>query len=126
MAKDFSEFEMNSPEFEGKQYFIPTETPDGTLESIHNWNYGLYAREDILKALNVNPADIDTQDKLYDLLTQIKNGNFKDIGGKSVIPAGTMHNGWEYGRFLVSRRGSFCLATDFCRHFRTRIASLQP
>ncbi len=101
VSKDFYEFEMNSPEFEGKQYFIPTETPDGTLESIHNWNYGLYARGDILKALNVNPEDIDTQDKLYDLLTQIKNGNFKDIGGKAVIPAGTMHNGWDYGRFLM-------------------------
>lgn len=100
VAKDFSEFEMNSPEFEGKHYFIPTETPDGTLESIHNWNYGLYARGDILKALNVNPADIDTPDELFDLLTQIKNGNFKDIGGKSVIPAGTMHNGWDYGQFL--------------------------
>ncbi|WP_372628953.1 ABC transporter substrate-binding protein [Cohnella sp.] len=101
VSKDFYEFEMNSPEFEGKQYFIPVETPDGTLESIHNWNYGLYARGDILKALNVNAADIDTQDKLYDLLTQIKNGNFKDIGGKSVIPAGTMHNGWDYGRYLM-------------------------
>ncbi|MFC4600960.1 extracellular solute-binding protein [Cohnella hongkongensis] len=101
VSKDFYEFEMNSPDFEGKQYFIPVETPDGTLESIHNWNYGLYARGDILKALNVNPADIDTQDKLYELLTQIKNGNFKDIGGKSVIPAGTMHNGWDYGQFLA-------------------------
>ncbi|OXS58455.1 ABC transporter substrate-binding protein [Cohnella sp. CIP 111063] len=101
VSKDFYEFEMNSPEFEGKQYFIPVETPDGTLESIHNWNYGLYARGDILKALNVKAEDIDTQDKLYDLLTQIKNGNFKDIGGKSVIPAGTMHNGWDYGRYLM-------------------------
>ncbi|MFC6550840.1 extracellular solute-binding protein [Cohnella cellulosilytica] len=101
VSKDFYEFEMNSPEFEGKQYFIPTETPDGTLESIHNWNYGLYARGDILKALNVKPEDIDTQDKLFDLLVQIKNGNFKDIGGKAVIPAGTMHNGWDYNRFLM-------------------------
>lgn len=100
VAKDFSEFEMNSPEFEGKQYFIPTETPDGTIESIHNWNYGLYARGDILKALNVNAADIDTPEELFDLLTQIKNGDFKDIGGKSVIPAGTMHSGWSYDQFL--------------------------
>jgi putative aldouronate transport system substrate-binding protein len=100
VAKDFSEFELNSPDFGGKTYVIPTETPDGTPESIHNWNYGLYARGDILKALNVNPADIDTEDKLYDLLVKIKNGNFKDIGGKPVIPAGTMHNGWDYGQFL--------------------------
>jgi len=100
VAKDFSEFEMNSPDFQGKTYVIPMQTPDGTPESIHNWNYGLYARGDILKALNVNPADIDTEDKLFDLLVKIKNGNFKDISGKPVIPAGTMHDGWDYGQFL--------------------------
>src|SRR5690606_18028398 len=73
IAKDFNEFDLNSPEFEGKTYLIPTETPDGTPESIHNWNYGLFARGDILKALNVKAEDIDTQEKLYVLLVKIKN-----------------------------------------------------
>jgi len=100
VAKDFAEFELNSPDFQGKTYVIPMQTPDGTLESIHNWNYGLYARGDILKALNVNPEDIDTEEELFDLLVKIKNGNFKDISGKPVIPAGTMHDGWDYGQFL--------------------------
>ncbi|MBB6675623.1 ABC transporter substrate-binding protein [Cohnella nanjingensis] len=100
VAKDFAEFELNSPDFQGKTYVIPMQTPDGTPESIHNWNYGLYARGDILKALNVNPEDIDTEDKVFDLLAKIKNGNFKDISGKPVIPAGTMHDGWDYGQFL--------------------------
>ncbi|QHT61850.1 ABC transporter substrate-binding protein [Paenibacillus lycopersici] len=100
VAKDFAEFDMNSPDLNGKQYVIPMQTPDGTPESIHNWNYGLYARGDILKALGVNPADIDTEDKVYDLLEKIKNGNFKDISGKPVVPAGTMHNGWDYSQFL--------------------------
>ncbi|MCC3373987.1 ABC transporter substrate-binding protein [Cohnella sp. REN36] len=101
VAKDFAEFELNSPDLQGKTYVIPMQTPDGTPESIHNWNYGLYARGDILKALNVNPEDIDTEDKVFDLLVKIKNGNFKDISGKPVIPAGTMHDGWDYGRFLT-------------------------
>lgn len=101
IAKDFAEFDLNSPEFEGKTYLIPTETPDGTPESIHNWNYGLFARGDILKALNVKAEDIDTEDKLYDLLVKIRDGGFKDIGGKPVIPAGTMWDGWDYGQFLA-------------------------
>jgi putative aldouronate transport system substrate-binding protein len=101
IAKDFAEFELNHPDFGGKIYFIPTETPDGTIESIHNWNYGLYARGDILKALNVKAEDIDTQEELYDLLVKIRDGGFKDIGGKPVIPAGTMWNGWDYGQFLA-------------------------
>jgi len=37
---------------------------------------------------------------LYDLLVKIKNGGFKDINGKPVIPAGTLHNGWNYQSFL--------------------------
>ncbi|WP_254663995.1 extracellular solute-binding protein [Paenibacillus sp. HGF5] len=101
IAKDFAEFDLNSPEFEGKTYLIPTETPDGTPESIHNWNYGLFARGDILKALNVKAEDIDTQEELVDLLIKIRDGGFKDIGGKPVIPAGTMWNGWDYGQFLA-------------------------
>ncbi|MEC0239970.1 ABC transporter substrate-binding protein [Paenibacillus dokdonensis] len=101
IAKDFAEFDLNSPDFKGKTYLIPTETPDGTPESIHNWNYGLFARGDILKALNIKPEDIDTQDKLYDLLVKIRDGGFKDISGKPVIPAGTMWNGWDYGQFLA-------------------------
>ncbi|NIK75314.1 putative aldouronate transport system substrate-binding protein [Paenibacillus castaneae] len=101
IAKDFNEFDLNSPEFEGKTYLIPTETPDGTPESIHNWNYGLFARGDILEALGVKAEDIDTQEELYDLLIKIRDGGFKDIGGKPVIPAGTMWNGWDYGQFLA-------------------------
>ncbi|SMF13574.1 putative aldouronate transport system substrate-binding protein [Paenibacillus barengoltzii] len=101
IAKDFNEFDLNSPDFEGKTYLIPTETPDGTPESIHNWNYGLFARGDILKALNVKAEEIDTQEELYDLLVKIRDGGFKDIAGKPVIPAGTMWNGWDYGQFLA-------------------------
>lgn len=100
VAKDFAEFDLKNPAFKGKTYVIPMQTPDGTPQSIHNWNYGLYARGDILKALHVDPASINTEQKLYDLLLKIKNGHFKDISGKPVIPAGTLHDGWDYGQFL--------------------------
>lgn len=100
VAKDFNEFELHHPDFQGKTYLIPQQTPDGTPESVTNWNGGVYARGDILKALNIKPEDIDTSDEFYDLLVKIKNGNFKDISGKPVIPAGTRHNGWDYPRFL--------------------------
>lgn len=100
IAKDFYQFDLHPPEFEGKTYLIPQQTPDGTVESITNFAYGCYARGDILKALNVKAEDIDTPDELYNLLVDIKNGGFKDINGKPVIPAGTLHNGWDYTRFL--------------------------
>lgn len=97
IAKDFAEFDLN---FGGKYFVIPMGTPDGTPESTPNWNYGLYARGDILKSLNVKAEEIDTQEELYDLLVKIKDGGFKDIAGKPVIPAGTMHDGWDYTQFL--------------------------
>ncbi|MEN6312806.1 MAG: hypothetical protein ABFD25_01005 [Clostridiaceae bacterium] len=100
IAKDFYEFDLHPPEFKGKTYIIPQQTPDGTVESITNFQYGCYARGDILKALGVKAEDIDTSDELYDLLVKIKNGGFKDINGKPVIPAGTLHNGWNYQSFL--------------------------
>lgn len=100
IAKDFYEFDLHPPEFKGKTYIIPQQTPDGTVESITNFQYGCYARGDILKALGVKAEDVDTSDELYDLLVKIKNGGFKDINGKPVIPAGTLHNGWNYQSFL--------------------------
>lgn len=101
VSKAFTEFDLNHPDFQGKTYLIPTETPDGTPESITNWSYGLFARGDILKALNIKPEEVNTQDKLIDLLKKIKDGGFKDISGKPVIPAGTMHNGWSYNEYLA-------------------------
>lgn len=101
IAKDFYEFDLHNKEFNGKSYLIPQQTPDGTVESISNFAAGVYARGDILKALGVKSEDIDTSDKLFDLLVKIKNGGFKDINGKPVIPAGTMANGWDYKQFLT-------------------------
>jgi putative aldouronate transport system substrate-binding protein len=102
VAKDFMEFELEHPDFGGKTYLIPQQTPGENPEDVTNWAYGTYARGDILKALDVEPEEIDSSQKLYDLLVKIKNGNFTDINGKPVIPSGTWHNGWSYGEFLKS------------------------
>lgn len=100
LAKDFKQYEMDSPDFKWNKYLLPIHSQDGTPESITKWTEGIYARGDILKALNINPEDIDTTDEVYELLKKIKNGNFKDISGKPVIPAGTMHNGWSYSQYI--------------------------
>ena len=102
VAKDFAEFDLGNPDFGGKTYIIPQQTPGDNEADVTNWAYGVYARGDILKKLGVNPADVNTSDKVYDLLVQIKEGNFVDTTGRPVIPAGTWHNGWSYGEFLGS------------------------
>lgn len=100
IAKDFYQYDLHNADFKGKSYLIPQQTPDGTKESITNWMYGVYARGDILKALNVKAEDIKTSDQLYDLLVKIKNGGFKDANGKPVIPAGTLHDGFWYQGYV--------------------------
>ena len=102
VGKAFEEYHLGHSDFGGKKYVIPQQTPGENSTDYINWAYGVYARGDILKELGVKPEEIDSSEKLYDLLTKIKNGNFKDISGKPVIPAGTWHNGWNYGDMLGS------------------------
>lgn len=106
ISKDFKEFDLEHPDFKGKKYIIPQQTPRGEKD-VTQWAYNMFARKDILDALGVKPAEIDTSDKLYELMKKVKAGNFKDTNGKPVIVSGAWHNGWDYSQFLNSfkRRG---------------------
>lgn len=101
IATDFKEIELNDPSFKGKHYFIPWQTAR-TTEDITNWGYNVFARKDILDALKVKPSDVNTSEKLYDLMKKIKAGNFKDSNGNPVIPSGGWGNGWAYNMFYAS------------------------
>lgn len=101
IASDFVEIQLNDPSFNGKHYFIPWQTAR-TKEDVTNWGYNVWCRKDILEALKVNPADVNTSEKLYELMKKIKAGGFKDINGKPVIPSGGWGNGWAYNMFYAS------------------------
>jgi putative aldouronate transport system substrate-binding protein len=101
IAKDFKEFDLEPKEFNGNKYIIPQQTPRSDADII-SWAYNVWARKDILDALKVNPADIDSSEKLYELMKKVKDGGFKDSNGKPVITAGAWGNGWDYGSFLTS------------------------
>ncbi len=99
VAKDYLKFDVFHPDYEGKIYVIPQQTPSNDPADITNWAYGIFARKDILAALNVDPKTIDSTEKLYDLAVKIRDGGFKDAAGKDVIPMGTSHNGWSYSGY---------------------------
>lgn len=101
VAQDFRENDLEPPVFEGNLYIIPWQTPR-SAEDITNWGYGVYVREDILKELNVDPSDLRTSDDLYDLFTRMNEGDFQDIYGNPIIPAGNGPNGWAYECFVNS------------------------
>ena len=101
VTKDFVEFDLNPPEFEGKQYIIPAENPRSEADII-NPGRTLYMRGDIYDALNVNPDDINTSEDVYELLKKVKEGGFKDITGKNVIPVSTFGGGYLAGLLCTS------------------------
>lgn len=103
VTQDFIENDLKDPVLGGKSYFIPWQTAR-TEKDITHWAYNTFVRGDILKALGIKPEDIQTSDDLYQLMKKIKDGGFKDINGKPVIPAGTFANGWTYGQFLNTFR----------------------
>ena len=88
--------DLEHPDYEGARYVIPTQTPR-TDADVQNWAYGIFVRKDILEDLGYEPADINTQDKLYTFLTEIRDGGYVDINDRPVIPAGSWHNGWSSG-----------------------------
>jgi len=101
VAQDFLENDLEDPEFGGKHYFLPWQTAR-TEEDVVNWAHNVFARKDILEALNVDPSDIKHSEDLYELLKKIRDGNFKDINGNQVIPAGAWANGWVYSALYNS------------------------
>jgi putative aldouronate transport system substrate-binding protein len=90
---------VEHPDYNGERYVIPTQTPRGN-DDVRNWAYNLFCRGDILEALGKKGSDITTQEDVYELLKAIKEGDFKDINGKPVIPGGTWHNGWNWYEFV--------------------------
>ena len=66
VAKNFVENELSQPEFDGKKYILPMHTPQN-VDEYQNWGYTVYARKDILQALNVTAAEIDTSERCTSL-----------------------------------------------------------
>lgn len=103
VSKQFVEKELNAKEFGGKQYVMPIHCP-ATKEDTPNWGYTVFGRKDILEDLNVDPNSINTSEQLYELAVKIKNGNYKDVNGNPVIPAGNFQDGWDYSCYVNSYR----------------------
>ena len=83
---------------DGARYVLPQEVPDGTIESITNWAYGIFVRGDVPEALGIDPESIKTTDQLYDFMKKAKDYGFKDVNGNATITYTTYHEGWDYGQ----------------------------
>ncbi|MBE7044377.1 MAG: extracellular solute-binding protein [Ruminococcaceae bacterium] len=110
ISRDYLENDFEPPVFEGEHYFFTTSLPLSDLDRPTPNAYNAYIRKDILEALGVDPASISDSEKLYELMKQVKAGNFKDVNGNDVIVSGTWHSGWTFEPFYntyVSQRDMF-------------------
>lgn len=84
-------------EFDGAAYIMQLYIPkvDRSTEYIPEDEYvgGMYIQKVIADDLGIIPADIKTQEQLYDLLVAIKNGGYKDQNGNAVYPVGPKYWG---------------------------------
>ena len=103
VSKQFVEYELGAKEFGGKKYVMPIHCP-ATKEDTPNWGYSVFCRKDILEDLGVDPNSINTSEDVYELAKKIKAGNYTDINGNPVVPAGNWQDGWEYSVFVNTYR----------------------
>ncbi|NTV77741.1 MAG: extracellular solute-binding protein [Clostridiales bacterium] len=66
---------------------------------------GMYIQKSIAEALNIDPTQIKTQDDLYNLLVQIKDGGFTDDNGNAVYPLGPKYWGGSADSLEFITRG---------------------
>lgn len=79
---------MFRPEFDGSTYLVHMSIPREPGHVTRKYVGGPYIRTDIAEALGIVPGDINTSEKMYDLLKKIQAGNFKDDNGREITPLG--------------------------------------
>lgn len=103
LTDDFRKYDVEDPDFGGKHYFITGATPVDEVSGKPTTDpYGLWIRKDIFEKLNIDRDSINHSEDLYNVLKQIKDGNFKDVNGKDIIPGGMMHSGEGEGMYYAS------------------------
>ncbi len=85
------------PEFNGAAYLmhLGIDAVDTSTQWIPEQEYvgGMYIQSAIVKDLNVDVKSIDSTEKLYQLLKDIKAKDYKDAAGNPVIPLGPKYWG---------------------------------
>lgn len=84
-------------EFNGAAYFmhLSIDAVDTSTQWIPSEEYigGMYIQSAIAKDLGLDVKSVTSTEKLYELLKQIKEKDYKDVNGNSVIPLGPKYWG---------------------------------
>lgn len=84
-------------DFNGKAYFMHLQISAVDESTIwkpeEEWRGGMYIQAKIAKDLGIDVKKIDSSEKLYQLLKQIKAKNYKDNNGNTIVPLGPKYWG---------------------------------
>ncbi|GMQ59014.1 extracellular solute-binding protein [Vallitalea sediminicola] len=100
---------IQRPEFNGATYIVHMRIQRTETAQDYKMRGGMYIQKDIADTLGIKGWEIKTQDDLYELLKKIKDGNFKDVNGKTVTPLGPSLWG---GRMRHYANANFTFASD--------------
>lgn len=79
---------MFRDEFKGESYFVHMSIPREGGKVNRKYVGGPYILKDVVDKLGIDPAEVNTSKEVRELAVKIKEGNFKDKNGKTVIPIG--------------------------------------
>lgn len=88
LPKDTKDNVMFRKEFNGSTYFVHMAISREPGKVTRKYVGGPYILKEIVDKLGIDPAKIDTSEKLYELAKKIKAANFKDVNGKPITPIG--------------------------------------
>lgn len=92
LPRDTKDNIMFRPEFKDASYFVHMSIPRNSgieaAKAEKAYVGGPYIRKDIVEKLGIDPSEINTSEKLYELAKQIKEENFVDDTGKPITPIG--------------------------------------
>ncbi|MBQ7840445.1 MAG: extracellular solute-binding protein [Lachnospiraceae bacterium] len=84
-------------DFDGAVYLIhngiDAEDTSTVFDPEDNYLGGMYIQQSIVDDLGIDPTSIDTEEKLYELLVQIKEKGYKDDNGNDMWPLGPKYWG---------------------------------
>jgi putative aldouronate transport system substrate-binding protein len=103
ISQAYLDAELKHSMYNGKMYLIPQDVY-GSPNDMSPTSYGVHVRDDVAKALGVDPTTIKTSQQLLDFMRRARDYGFRDVNGNRTLVAGNEGDGAHYPQFYHNFR----------------------